>query len=122
MIRPKKSKSAEKEAKLQAAIIVFQTKEKTVSEAIHDFSVPHQTFYDRLNGKLPRHLAHEKDQLLSHIQEWELVRWITELTRMGYSPRYATILEMAHIIRKKCHSITLEPMINAMAMEIIGDQ
>src|SRR5579859_3521830 len=102
MPRSKKPKSTEKEAILQAAITAFQTKEKTASEAIRDFNVPRQSFYDRLNGKLPRHLAHEKEQLLSHIQERELVRWITERTRTGYSPRHATVLEMAHIIRKKC--------------------
>jgi hypothetical protein len=122
MTRPKKSKTTEKEVKLQAAITAYRTKEKTASQAIRDFGVPRQTFYDRLNGKLARHLAHEKDQLLSHIQERELVRWITELTRMGYSPRHATVLEMAHIIRKKCHPVTLEPTINALSMESIGDQ
>jgi hypothetical protein len=119
---PKKSKSTEKEAKLQAAITAYRTKEKTASEAIRDFDVPRQSFYDRLNGKLPRHLAHEKEQLLSHIQERELVRCITELTRTGYSPRHATVLEMAHIIRKKCHPVTSESTINTVSMETIGDQ
>jgi DDE superfamily endonuclease len=29
---------------------------------------------------------------------------------------------MAHIIRKKCHPVTLEPTINALSLETIGDQ
>jgi hypothetical protein len=122
MTRPRNTKSAEKETRVQAALKAVRNKEKTASEAIRAFNVPRQSFYDRYNGKLPRHLAHEKDQLLSHIQERELVRWITELTRTGYSPRHATVLEMAQIIRKKCHAMTLEPTINTMAMETIGDQ
>ena len=122
MTRPRNTKSAEKEARVQAALKAVRNKEKTASEAIRAFNVPRQSFYDRYNGKLPRHLAHEKDQLLSHIQERELVRWITELTRTGYSPRHATVLEMAHIIRKKCPAVTLELTINTMAMKTIGDQ
>jgi DNA invertase Pin-like site-specific DNA recombinase len=74
MTHPQNSTSAEKEARVQAAIRAVQNKEKTASQAIRDFDIPRQTYYDRLNGKLPRHLAHEKDQLLSHIQERELVR------------------------------------------------
>jgi hypothetical protein len=122
MTRPQNSASVEKEARLQAAITAVRNKEKTASEAIRDFNIPRQTYYDRVNGKLPRHLAHEKDQLLSHTQERELVRWITELTRTGYSPRHATVIEMAQIIRKKCHPVTLEPTINTMNIETIGDQ
>src|SRR5437763_16466788 len=122
MTCPQNSTSAEKEARLQAAITAVRNKEKTASAAIRDFNIPRQIYYDRVNGKLPRHLAHEKDQLLSHIQEQELVRWITELTRTGYSPRHATVIEMAQIIRKKCDPVTLKPTINVMAMETIGDQ
>lgn len=122
MTRPQTSTSAEKEARLQATITAVRNKEKTASEAICDFNISRQTYYDRLKGKLPRHLAHEKDQLLSYMQERELVQWITELTRTEYSPRHATVIEMAQIIRKKCHLVTLEPTINTMNIEAIGNQ
>jgi hypothetical protein len=122
MTRPKCTGSAEKEALMQAALTAFRNKEKTASQAIRDFNIPRQTFYDRLNGKLPRKRAHENSQLLSHAQEKELVRWITELTKTGYSPRHATVLEMAQIIRRKRDPITLEHSLNAVNMEKIGDQ
>src|SRR5438105_3553409 len=92
MTRHKSTGSAEKEAGLQAALIPVQSGDKNASEAICNFSVSHQRFYSRLNGKLPRHLAYEAEQLLSYAQKKELVRWITELTKIGYSPYHATVL------------------------------
>ena len=122
MTRPKCTGSAEKEARVQAALTAVRNKEKTASEAIRDFDIPRQTFYDRVNGKLPRNLAHENTQLLSHAQEKELVRWITELTKTGYSPRHATVLEMAQIIRRKHDPVTLEQTLNSVSVEKIGSQ
>ena len=65
--------TVKKEAQLQQAIAAYQNKEKTASDTIHDFNVPHQTFFSRLGRIAPRNLAHEKEQLLTHIQERELV-------------------------------------------------
>ena len=65
--------TVKKEAQLQQAIAAYQNKEKTASDTIHDFNVPHQTFFSRLGGIAPHNLAHEKEQLLTHIQERELV-------------------------------------------------
>jgi hypothetical protein len=89
--------------------MAFKSKQKTASQAIRDFNVPCQTFYDRLNAKPPRNLAHEKDQLLTHIQEKELVQWITRLSITGYPPQHATLIKIADIIRRKRHPVTLEP-------------
>ena len=74
MTRPKSTGSVQKEARIQAALTAVWEGEKTASEAIRDFDVPRQTFYRRVNGILPHNLAHEKNQLLSHTQEKELVR------------------------------------------------
>ena len=51
---------------------------------IQHTSVPHQTLYDRINGKLPHKLAQEQLQGLTHAEEKELVQWITSLTITGY--------------------------------------
>ena len=47
MTRPQNSMSAEKEARLQAAITAVRNKEKTASAAIRDFNIPRQTYYDQ---------------------------------------------------------------------------
>ena len=65
--------TVKKEAQLQQAIAAYRNKEKTASDAIHDFNIPHRTFFNKLNEIAPRNLAHEKEQLLTHIQERELV-------------------------------------------------
>ena len=49
----------------------------------------------------PRNKAHETEQLLSHAEEKELVRWITRLTITGYPPQYDTLREMAEEIRNR---------------------
>ena len=74
MTRPKDQLAAEKEARLQDAITVVLNGEKTQYRAIFDFNVPKRTLYDRLDGKLPRAKAHERDQLLINAEEKELVR------------------------------------------------
>ena len=90
MTRPITTTRIEKEARLQQAITAFKSKQKTASQAIRDFNVPRQTFYDRLNGKPPRKLAREKVQLLTHIQEKELVRRITRPSITGHPPQHNT--------------------------------
>ena len=122
MTRHTNPDSVEKEARLQQAIAAYRNKEKTASGAIRDFNVPHRTFYKRLGGIPPRNLAHEKEQLLTHIQERELVRWITRLTITGYPPRYATLIEMADIIRRKRDPETLAPTTNLTNFPTIGTQ
>ena len=102
MTRPINQEVIEKEARLQEAMASVWAKKHTASSAARAFNVPRQTLYDRLDGKLPRNKAHETEQLLSHAEEKELVRWITRLTITGYPPRYDTLREMAEEIRKRC--------------------
>ena len=101
MTCPNKQDLTEKEARLQEAMAAVSNKKHTIPSAAHAFNVPHQTLYDRMNGKPPRNKAHETEQLLSHAEEKELVRWITRLTITGYPPRYQTLREMAEEIRKR---------------------
>ena len=80
MTRPKNPVDKEKEARLQQAITAVLNKETTPYKAIHDFDVPKQTLYNRLQGIPPRNLAQETNQILTHGEEKELVKWITRLT------------------------------------------
>ena len=98
MTRPTNQDAIEKEARLQEAMTVVLAKKHTAASTTHAFNIPHQTLYDRLDGKPPRNKAHETE-LLSHAEEKELVRWITRLTITGYHPRYDTLREMAEEIR-----------------------
>ena len=73
MTRLTNPESIEKEARLQEAITVVLKEEKTPYKAILEFNVPKQILYDRLDGKLPRVKAHERDQILTNAEEKELV-------------------------------------------------
>ena len=102
MTRPTNQDAIEKEARLQETMATVLTKKHTTSSTAHAFNIPRQTLYNRLDGKPPRNKAHETEQLLSHAEEKELVRWITRLTITDYPPRYDTLREMAEEIRKRC--------------------
>jgi hypothetical protein len=113
MTRRKNPKAIEKEATLQEALAAVVSGQYTCSSASIVFNVPRQTLYNRMNGKQPRHLAQEKQQVLSHAEEKKLVRWITHLTITGYPPWHKTLLEMAEEIRKRrVHKINDQVGIN----------
>ena len=86
MTRLINQEAIEKEARLQEVMVAVLAKKYTANSATRAFNVLCQTLYDRLDGKLPRNKAHETEQLLSHAEEKELVRWITRLTITGYPP------------------------------------
>jgi DDE superfamily endonuclease/Tc5 transposase DNA-binding domain len=122
MTRPKNPESIEKEARLQEAVAAVLAKTHNVPSAAHDFHVPSQTLYDRLAGKPPRNQAHETEQLLSHAEEKELVKWITRLTITGYPPRYETLREMAEEIRKRRVKNINEDGLQLVEYDDIGKQ
>jgi helix-turn-helix, Psq domain len=101
MTRPTNPALVEKEARLQEAVAAVLSGKHTGHSAAIAFDVPRQTLYDRLKGKPPRNQAHEADQLFSHAEEKELVRWITCLTIAGHPPRHKTLYELAQKIRKR---------------------
>ena len=102
MTRPKNPEAIEQEARIQEAIIAIKNKQHTAHTAAIAFNVPRRTLYRRVKENTkPRNLAHERDQILTHAEERELVRWITRLTITGYPPRYKTLREMAEEIRKR---------------------
>src|SRR5437762_6004877 len=101
MTCPKNQEAIEKEARLQEAMAAVLAKKHNATSAALAFNVHHSTLYDRLDGKPPSNKVHETEQLLSHAEEKELLRWITRLTITSYPPRYDTLREMAEEIRKR---------------------
>src|SRR5579859_202087 len=94
--------NAEYESQIQAAIDAFSSQQLPSLRAVAAaFKIPRTTLITRLNGREPRNKSHEYDQLLTHAEEKELVRHITQLTITRYSPRYAMVRELAEEIRKK---------------------
>ena len=101
MTRRKNPKTHERDAKIEAALADVVNGQHNCNSASIAFNVSRQTLYDRMNGAQPQRLAQEKQQVLSHAEEKELVRWITHLTIISYPPRHKTLLEMAEEIRKR---------------------
>ena len=102
MTRPKDPEAAAKEARLQEAIASVHNGEHTCHSAAIAFGVRRRTLYGCVNeNRQPPNLAHENDQILTHTEEKELVRWITLLTLSGYPPRYAILRQLAEIIRQR---------------------
>ena len=101
MARARDPLAAKKEAQLQKAINAIRKSQSTCHSAAVAFNVSRTTLYARINGgRKPRNLSHESEQILSHAEERELIRWITRLTISGYPPRYSTLREMAEEVRK----------------------
>ena len=80
----KNPKTAEKEARLQEALTSVLNKEHTCHSAAIAFNVPHNTLYERIKGRLSRNKAQEVNQVLTHVEEKELTRWITRLIITEY--------------------------------------
>lgn len=74
---------------------------KSYRTAARAFDVSRTTLTERANGRNPRNLSHEDQQILSAEEEKELVRWITRLTICGYPPKPYTTREMAEAIQTR---------------------
>ena len=68
-MRPKNSRKAKREARLQQAITAFQNENISIRKVARDFDVPRQTLDDRLKGKLPRDKAQETQMHLTNEEE-----------------------------------------------------
>jgi helix-turn-helix, Psq domain len=92
MTRPKNPEATDKEAQLQEATTAVLNKEHTCHSAAVAFNVPHQTLYYSVKGtRKACNQGHEHNQILTCVEEKELVWWIILLTISGYPPRYATL-------------------------------
>jgi len=78
----------------------------------NQLNIPRSSLYDRIRGINSRAQAHESEQHLSSAEERELVKWITQLTIVGYPASHGLLREMAEEIRRQ----RIEP-INELSIE-----
>jgi len=78
--------------------------ESAAAAATH-FDVPASTLRHRVNGRLSLRESHGAQQKLTPAQEMELIRWITQLSITGYSPRHDMVREMVETLREKSSNV-----------------
>jgi len=86
---------------LQAIKYAKSKHSKSVFEASIKFNVPYSTLKHRVKGRVSRQQSRQPLQKLLPASETELLRWITELTIIGYSPSHMVVKEMVEIIRAR---------------------
>lgn len=94
------SKQSELEDRIVQAITIYQTSRKTsIRNLANTFQIPLTTLRRHMAGGKSRAEAHETEQTLSNVEESCLARWITRLSRSGYSVSPRLALEMAEEVR-----------------------
>ena len=102
MPRQRSDATAENDTRVQAAVDAYLAgRHKSITKAAHAFSAPLSTVKYRVRGRQTRVQSHEHQQLLTPAEEDELVRWITQLTAIGYAPGFSLVREMAEEIRRQ---------------------
>ena len=72
------------EEDIQSAIAAYRRGDyASISRTSAIFNIPPSTLSDRLRKAKTRKQSHEKQQLLSTIEEEELVAWITNASKLG---------------------------------------
>ena len=85
---PNRSKTLSKEARLLLALNAIQSGQiKIVRQAARVFKVGRLTLQDQIKGRVPRERFRHPNNLLSQIEEDELIAWILEMERCGF-PAY----------------------------------
>src|SRR5436305_12640198 len=102
MPRPRSQKAAEKEARIQEALVGLSNglypSEYAAAKAL---GLSANTLGRRRKGGKSIAERHESSQLLSVAEEKALARWITRLTFSGYPATHTFIREMAEEIRQR---------------------
>jgi hypothetical protein len=94
-------KQAYSEADILKAISALKNGEfQSIRKAAVASNVPNATLQSRMSGRTSRATAHESEQILSAAEEKTLARWITRLSRTGFSASPALVIEMAEDIRR----------------------
>ncbi|KAH0612472.1 uncharacterized protein H6S33_008852 [Morchella sextelata] len=101
MARKQKSSSAPTETRVQAAIRDYRSgKFKNIKDAATAHEITYGRLRNHLAGKGPKGEAHVDQQLLTPIEEKEIVKWILRLDDWGFPPRMKNVKDMAtHFVR-----------------------
>jgi Tc5 transposase DNA-binding domain len=112
MMRQKSEKTAETDAKVEAAKEgLSKGLYSTPYAAAKALQLSQKTLYWRLAGGKSHAEGKENQQNLTHAEEEALVRWITQLTATGHPARHCFIKEIAEEIRRQRHTHSTVPMV-----------
>ena len=88
------------EEEVQNALAAFRRGDYlTLRRTSTIFNIPSSTLLDRLRKVKTRKQSHEKQQLLSTIEEEELVTWITNASKLGVPTPLPLVKNLAEEIR-----------------------
>ena len=88
------------EEDIQNAIAAYRRGDyASISRTLAIFKIPSLTLQYRLLDRKTRNQSHEKQQLLSTIEEEELVAWITNASKLGVPTPLSLIKNLAEEIR-----------------------
>ena len=88
------------EEDIQSAIAAYRRGDyASISRTSAIFNIPPSTLSDRLRKAKTRKQSHEKQQLLSTIEEEELVAWITNASKLGVPTPLPLVKNLAKEIR-----------------------
>src|SRR5438105_13676393 len=100
MPRKRNPEHVTKDERILEAIAAVKANEfDSIELTAAHFSVPVSTLHHRVQGCPSRRESCGAQQKLTPAQEQELIRWITQLSITGYSPRHDIVQEMAEAIR-----------------------
>ena len=97
--RPSKYK-AWNEENLQLAYQSYQRKDFSLRQAAEAYDVPKSTLHDRITGKVPFYKKSGPPRYLTGTEEAELVNFITESAKVGYSRSRKEILALVQAALK----------------------
>ena len=121
MIPSWRHKAAEKEALIQQALNgLANGTYKSAHHAATKLNIPRSTLYDRQRGINSRAQGHESEQNLSLPEERELVKWVIQLTIIGYPASHGLVCEMAEVIRKRCVASINDSSIEYVSYKPLG--
>jgi hypothetical protein len=111
MTRRRSEKTAETDAKVEAAVEGLSNGlYKTPYAAATAHGLSRATLSRRLDGGNSRAEGKENQQNLTHAEEKALARWLTQLTATGHPARHSFIREIAEEIRKQRRSSSTTPI------------
>ena len=93
---------------------------KNASEASRALGISRTTLYRRVKGNPSRSSARVKQQLLTEVEENTLVKYIQQLTRVGYPLTYGMLRELVVEIKKNHDALGASPTICSIKEIRIG--
>src|SRR5947199_5411421 len=121
-MRKRKIEELEIEGRVKEALYAIKLgRVKSIFAAAKEFNVPRDRLYRRVAGYKSRSEARNDQQLLTKMEEIELVRWIKQCTIVGYPVSYQMLREMAVEIQYKRVANINNQTIESVSYDPIGE-